>query len=156
MLGHLPTVCSRVKDDELVVAAFDQRALNSPSSCTWPASIVDQRGFRPRHMAGDYSMPKLNREVIREWLEEHNWTVGRLAEECSTLGQDVFREGSLRNAVNGIDPMRARRIRVICKVTAKFGDGLSYAELVEQPKQESDGNPPGEHPGAGLGLPINH
>ena len=76
-------------------------------------------------------MPKLNRNVIREWLEDHNWTVGRLAQECSILGEDTFAEGTVRNAVNGIDPMRPGRIRVICKVTAKYGDGLSCAELVE-------------------------
>jgi hypothetical protein len=75
-------------------------------------------------------MPKLNREVIRDWLDEHNWTVGRLAEECSALGEDTFSEGTVRNAVNGIDPMRKRRIRVICKVTARYGDGISYARLV--------------------------
>jgi hypothetical protein len=76
-------------------------------------------------------MPKLNREVIRDWLDEHNWTVGRLAEECSALGEDKFSEGTVRNAVNGIDPMRKGRIRVICKVTARYGDGISYARLVD-------------------------
>jgi hypothetical protein len=77
-------------------------------------------------------MPKLNREVIRDWLDEHNWTVGRLAEECSALGEDTFSEGTVRNAVNGIDPMRKRRIRVICKVTAHYGDGISYTRLVDE------------------------
>lgn len=76
-------------------------------------------------------MPKLNRELIRDWLEEHNWSVARLADECSALGDDVFPEGTVRNAVNGIDPMRPGRIRVICKVTAKYGDGISYARLIE-------------------------
>lgn len=75
-------------------------------------------------------MPKLNRAVIRDWLEEHNWTIGRLAEECSALGNDTFAEGTMRNAVNGIDPMRPGRIRVICKVTAKYGDGIPYGRLV--------------------------
>jgi len=75
-------------------------------------------------------MPKLNRDRIRAWLEEHNWSIARLAEECSALGEDSFPEGTLRNAVNGIDPMRAGRIRVICKVTAKYGDGIPYAQLV--------------------------
>jgi hypothetical protein len=71
-------------------------------------------------------VPKLNRDVIRAWLVEHNWTVGRLAEECSALGDDTFAEGTLRNAVNGIDPMRPGRINVICRVTKKFGDGIPY------------------------------
>lgn len=75
-------------------------------------------------------MPKLNREVIRAWLVEHNWTVGRLAEECSVLGEDTFPEGTMRNVVSGRDPMRAGRIRVICKVTARYGDGIPYARLV--------------------------
>jgi hypothetical protein len=81
-------------------------------------------------------MPKLKRDVIREWLDEHNWTVRRLAEECSTLGEDTFAEGTVRNAVNGIDPMRPRRIRVICKVTAKYGDGIAYTQLVDTPPSD--------------------
>ncbi|WP_291411052.1 hypothetical protein [Actinophytocola sp.] len=36
----------------------------------------------------------------------------------------------MRNAVNGIDPMREGRIRVICKVTAHYGDGIPYALLI--------------------------
>ena len=77
-------------------------------------------------------MPKLNREVIRQWLHDHNWPVRRLAEECSALGEDTFTEGTVRNAVNGLDPMREGRIRVICKVTARYGDGISYARLVAE------------------------
>jgi hypothetical protein len=76
-------------------------------------------------------VPKLRRAVIRTWLEEHNWTVQRLTAECNALGLDTFSEGTVRNAVNGIDPMRPGRIRVICRVTAKYGDGIPYAELVE-------------------------
>lgn len=75
-------------------------------------------------------MPKLNRDVIRAWLAEHNWTVRRLAEECSVLGDDTFSEGTVRNAVNGRDPMREGRIRVICRVTARYGDGIPYRRLV--------------------------
>jgi hypothetical protein len=74
-------------------------------------------------------VPKLNREVIRAWLVEHNWSVRRLAEECSALGEDTFSEGTMRNAVNGIDPMRPGRITVICKVTARYGDGIPYRRL---------------------------
>jgi len=74
-------------------------------------------------------MPKLNRDRIRLWLDEHNWSIRRLAEECSALGEDNFPEGTMRNAVNGIDPMRPRRIRVISKVMTKYGDGLTYDEL---------------------------
>lgn len=77
-------------------------------------------------------MPKLNREVIRLWLEEHNWSVKRLAEECSALGEDTFPEGTVRNAVNGIDPMRPGRIKVICRVTAKYGDGIPYTRLIDR------------------------
>ena len=75
-------------------------------------------------------MPKLNRHRIRNWLEDRNWTVQRLTEECNAISEDTFSEGTVRNAVNGIDPMRPGRIHVICKVTAKYGDGLSYADLV--------------------------
>jgi hypothetical protein len=77
-------------------------------------------------------MPKLNREVIRTWLEDHNWTVHRLTEECNALGDDIFSEGTVRNAINGIDPMRPGRIKVICKVLAKYGDGIPYIQLVAQ------------------------
>lgn len=82
-------------------------------------------------------MPKLNRAVIRGWLAEHNWTVGRLAAECSALGEDRFSPGTVRNAINGIDPMREGRIRVICKVTARYGDGIPYRHLVAE-DQRSD------------------
>jgi hypothetical protein len=77
------------------------------------------------------SMPLLNGHRIRAWLEEHNWTIGRLAEECSAMGDDTFPAGTLRNVVNGIDPMRPGRIRVICRVTARYGDGIPYDQLVE-------------------------
>jgi hypothetical protein len=76
-------------------------------------------------------MPKLNRSLIRTWLEQHNWTVARLTAECNAMGLDTFSEGTMRNAVNGIDPMRPGRIRVICKVLAKYGDGISYGRLVD-------------------------
>jgi hypothetical protein len=82
-------------------------------------------------------VPKLNRDVIRGWLAEHNWSVQRLAQECSALGVDTFAAGTVRNAVNGIDPMREGRIRVICKVTARYGDGISYARLVVEDGQAS-------------------
>jgi hypothetical protein len=82
-------------------------------------------------------MPKLNRAVIRGWLVEHNWTVRRLTNECNLLGEDTFAEGTVRNAVNGIDPMREGRIRVICKVTARHGDGIPYARLVAEDGQIS-------------------
>lgn len=93
-------------------------------------------------------MPYLNRDVIRLWLEEHNWSINRLAEECSTLGEDTFSEGTVRNAVNGIDPMRPGRIRVICKVTAKYGDGIPYIKLIldrDAPDRQIriKGRPPG-------------
>jgi hypothetical protein len=79
-------------------------------------------------------MPKLNRDRIREWLEEHNWSVQRLTEECNALTEDVFAEGTVRKAVNGIDPMRPGRIRVIAKVTARYGDGIPYAQLIADPQ----------------------
>ncbi|MPZ83424.1 MAG: hypothetical protein GEV28_24745 [Actinophytocola sp.] len=56
--------------------------------------------------------------------------MARLAEECSALGEDTITEGVMRNAVNGIDPMRPGRIMLISKVTAKFGDGIPYRQLV--------------------------
>jgi hypothetical protein len=76
-------------------------------------------------------VPKLKRELIRAWLDDHNWTVQRLTAECNALTEDTFSEGTVRNAVNGIDPMRPGRIRVICRVFAKYGDGIPYAELVD-------------------------
>jgi hypothetical protein len=82
-------------------------------------------------------VPRLNRAVIRGWLAEHNWTIGRLAEECSALGFDTFAEGTVRNAVNGLDPMREGRIRVICRVTARYGDGIPYRHLIAE-EQRSD------------------
>lgn len=75
-------------------------------------------------------MPKLDRERIRTWLEDHNWSIERLAAECNELGDDTIPEGTMRNVVNGIDPMRPGRIKLICRVTAKYGDGIPYQELV--------------------------
>lgn len=83
-------------------------------------------------------MPKLNRDRIRDWLEEHNWSVQRLTEECNALTEDVFAEGTVRNAINGIDPMRPGRIRVIAKVTARHSDGIPYAQLI------ADAQPPNQ------------
>lgn len=76
-------------------------------------------------------MPRLNRERLRGWLEDHNWSIGRLADECNVLGLDDITEGTMRNAVNGIDPMRPGRIKLICRVTAKYGDGIAYDQIVE-------------------------
>jgi hypothetical protein len=80
-------------------------------------------------------MPKLNRDVIRSWLEDHNWSIKRLAEECSALGHDTIPEGTMRNAVNGIDPMRKGWIRLISKVTAIYGSGIIYKRLVDDNKE---------------------
>jgi hypothetical protein len=43
----------------------------------------------------------------------------------------------MRNAVNGIDPMRPGRINLISKVTAKYGDGLKYAQC-RRPSRQRD------------------
>lgn len=75
-------------------------------------------------------MPRVNRALIRGWLDTHNWSIGRLAAECNDLGLDEITEGTMRNVVNGIDPMRRGRIRLICRVTAKYGDGIAYEQLV--------------------------
>lgn len=75
-------------------------------------------------------MPYLNRDRIRVWLEDHNWSVDRLTVECNTLGEDDVSAGTMRNVVNDIDPMRPGRIKLICRATAKYGDGLSYAQLI--------------------------
>jgi hypothetical protein len=75
-------------------------------------------------------MPKLNRERIRRWLEEHNWSVQRLTDECNAVSEDTFTEGTVRNAVNGIDPMRPGRIRVIAKVTRRYSEGIPYEQLI--------------------------
>lgn len=82
-------------------------------------------------------MPRLNRDLIRGWLEDHNWSVRRLAEECSALGVDTISEGSMRNAVNGTDPMRPGRIRLICRVTQKYGDGIQYEDLVVRDSRQA-------------------
>jgi hypothetical protein len=75
-------------------------------------------------------VPTLNRDVIRAWLVEHNWSVARLAQECSALGDDTIPVGTMWNAIGGRDPMREGRVRLICKVTAKYDDGIPYALLV--------------------------
>lgn len=77
-------------------------------------------------------MPKLNRELIRGWLEDHNWTVARLTAECNLMTEDTFSEGTVRNAVNGIEPMGPGRIKVICRVLAKYGDGVPYERLAKR------------------------
>lgn len=76
-------------------------------------------------------MPHLNRARIRGWLDAHNWSVARLTAECNVLDEEDIAEGTMRNAVNGIDPMRPGRIMLICRVTAKYGDGIAYDQLVE-------------------------
>ena len=60
-------------------------------------------------------------------------TTGRSAgspRSATSLGFDEITEGTMRNVVNGIDPMRRGRIRLICRVTAKYGDGIAYEQLV--------------------------
>jgi hypothetical protein len=76
-------------------------------------------------------VPRLRRDRIRTWLEDHNWSISRLTAECNVLGLDDITEGTMRNAVNGIDPMRPGRIKLICRVTAKYGDGISYEQILE-------------------------
>jgi hypothetical protein len=51
------------------------------------------------------------------------------------MGDDTFSEGTVRNAVNGIDPMRPGRIKVICRVLAKYGDGVAYECLIDRPNK---------------------
>jgi hypothetical protein len=80
-------------------------------------------------------VPKLNKTVIREWLIAHNWSIARLAKECNALGMGYFTTETMRNVVNGIDPMAHNRIRVICRVTARYGDGITYNRLVADTKQ---------------------
>ena len=80
-------------------------------------------------------MPKLNKTVIREWLMKHNWSIGRLARECNAPGMGYFNTETMRNVVNGIDPMAHGRIRVICRVTARYGDRIPYERLVADPEQ---------------------
>jgi hypothetical protein len=75
-------------------------------------------------------MPYLNRDLVRTWLDDRNWTVGRLADECTAMGEDTFPASTLRNVVNGLDPMRTGRIKVICKVTARYGDGIPYHRII--------------------------
>jgi hypothetical protein len=77
-------------------------------------------------------MTKLNRDLIRRWPEDHNWTSARLTAECNAFGEDTFSEVTMRNAVNGIDPMRPGRIKVICGVLARYGDGMPYERLAQK------------------------
>jgi len=89
-------------------------------------------------------MPLLNRDLIRGWLEDRNWSMQRLADECLGIDpDDDISEGVMRNAVNGHDPMRPGRIRLIVKVTEKYGSALSYEHLVVA----EDGNKDGEQDG---------
>lgn len=83
-------------------------------------------------------MPKINRVLIRSWLEKHNWTVERLTDECNSITDELIPFNTMRNVVNGIDSMRPGRIRVICAVTAAQGDAIKYAELVVDPPDERD------------------
>lgn len=80
-------------------------------------------------------MPKLKKTVIREWLISHNWTIARLTKECNALGMGYFNTDTMRNVVNGIDPMAAGRIRVICRVTARYGDQIPYERLIANTAQ---------------------
>jgi hypothetical protein len=75
-------------------------------------------------------VPQLNREVLWAWLKTHKWSVRRLAEECTAIGEDSFVVSTMYNVVNGTNFMRSDRIKVICQVTAKYGDGVSYDRLV--------------------------
>jgi len=80
-------------------------------------------------------VPKLNKTVIREWMLKHNWSMRRLAAECTALGMGYFNTSTVRNAVNCGDPMAPGRIRVICRVTARYGDRIPYERLVADPEQ---------------------
>lgn len=53
-------------------------------------------------------MPKLNRELIRGWLEDHNWTVARLTAECNAIGDDNNRTVTGRS-LSGVDRPAANR-----------------------------------------------
>lgn len=75
-------------------------------------------------------MPRIRRELICSWLVDHAWSVKRLAQECSALTEDTISEGAMRNVVNGTDSARIGRIKLICRVTAKYGDGITYEELI--------------------------
>ena len=74
-------------------------------------------------------MPKMERELIRAWLEDHRWTVQRLAAECNALGLDTLSEGTMADTVNGIDPMGAGSAHV--PGTRQVRGGIPYAELVD-------------------------
>lgn len=52
-----------------------------------------------------------------------------MAEDCGSLGEDTISVGTMRNAVNGIEPMRPGRVELICRVLAKCGDGIPYEQL---------------------------
>lgn len=75
-------------------------------------------------------MPRIRRELIRAWLASHDWSITRLARECSALTEDTISEGAMRNVVNGIASTRIGRIKLICRVTAEHGDGIAYEELI--------------------------
>lgn len=94
-------------------------------------------------------MPWLNRALIRRWLEDHNWSIERLAEECSALSPDLISVRTMRNAVDGAGPMRYGRVRLICQVTQKHGDGIRYEQLVRRAPCDGSGARPVRRPGAG-------
>jgi hypothetical protein len=97
-------------------------------------------------------MPRLNRELIRGWLEDHNWSVARLTAECNLMGEDTFSEGAVRNAVNGIDPMRPRRIKVIGRVLAKYGDGVPYERLIARSRRLASNMSDGWNTSISMGI----
>jgi len=77
-------------------------------------------------------VPKLNTTVIQEWLIKHRWSIARLAKECTALRMGYFNTDTMRNVVNGIDQMRPGRIRAICRVTYRYGDGIPYERLIAE------------------------
>lgn len=91
-------------------------------------------------------MPHLNRDVIRGWLADHNWRIPRLAAEYRKVDpDDPISPEVLRGAVNGYDPMREGRIKVLVRVTELYGDPIPYGRLaVGEKKEEVEG--PKEEP----------
>jgi hypothetical protein len=74
-------------------------------------------------------MPRLNRDLIRDWLVDHDKTIAWLADEAD------IPKTSLANALcPSADPLRLARVRRLSKVT-----GILEADLVaEEKKQEEE------------------
>jgi len=94
---------------------------------------------RSRRIPQTSAMPFLNRPRIRGWLDDHNWSYQRLADECREIDpDDLMSSEVVRNAVMGHDPIRVGRIKLIEKATRKAGDHVPFGDLVADGKKDDE------------------